>query len=451
MKLTNLVLRNFRNYTACDIGFPRQVTLILGGNAQGKTSLLEAIYFLCTAESHRASPYAELIRYHAEGFYLKGLLNPNGWDASPSLLGEFPDENADEVSLCLEATKWAAGQFKLKKNGVLQTKRSAWLGQFNVVFFAPESLTLVKGAPMERRRFLDLLISQVDKNYLSDLQNYRAVLKQRNELLKQFRTQSRSRHGRRETAQLGVWDELLVESGTPIIVKRLEVLQQLKRYALQKQMSLTGGRETLILTYQPAWQPATKPVDIGSDIDINIDIDIEDDEAARTTVSPYTANSETREKRGTAMKNSAQVCTTFRETLHQARETDLRRGTTTVGPHRDDVLMELETERQGFLIRERARAYGSQGQQRTIALALKLAEVELIRQTTGTPPLVLLDDVVSELDEKRTVFLLDVLQQVNAQTFITATQQASLLNYLEQPAVFTVENGQVFCCSQGVR
>ena len=422
LKLTNLVLRNFRNYTACDIGFPRQVTLILGGNAQGKTSLLEAIYFLCTAESHRASPYAELIRYHAEGFYLKGLLNPNGDE----------DENADEVSLCLEATKWAAGQFKLKKNGVLQTKRSAWLGQFNVVFFAPESLTLVKGAPMERRRFLDLLISQVDKNYLADLQAYRAVLKQRNELLKQFRTHSHRRG--RETAQLGVWDELLVESGTAIIVKRLEVLQQLKRYALQKQKALTGGRETLILTYQPAWQPATKPVDI------------DDDESARTTVLPYTANSGMREKRA---ENDAQVCTTFRETLHQARETDLRRGTTTVGPHRDDVLMELETEREGFLIRERARAYGSQGQQRTIALALKLAEVELIRQTTGSPPLVLLDDVVSELDEKRTVFLLDVLQQVNAQTFITATQQASLLNYLEQPAVFTVENGQVFCCSQG--
>lgn len=397
------------------------MTLILGGNAQGKTSLLEAIYFLCTAESHRASPYAELIRYHAEGFYLKGLLNPNGDE----------DENADEVSLCLEATKWAAGQFKLKKNGVLQTKRSAWLGQFNVVFFAPESLTLVKGAPMERRRFLDLLISQVDKNYLADLQAYRAVLKQRNELLKQFRTQSRRRG--RETSQLGVWDELLVESGTAIIVKRLEVLQQLKRYALQKQKALTGGRETLILTYQPAWQRQHSPL-AGYVLD----------ESARTTVPPYTANSETREKRGTAMKNSAQVCTTFRETLHQAHETDIRRGTTTVGPHRDDVLMELETERQGFLIRERARAYGSQGQQRTIALALKLAEVELIRETTGTPPLVLLDDVVSELDEKRTVFLLDVLQQVNAQTFITATQQASLLNYIEQPAVFTVENGQVF-------
>ena len=115
-----------------------------------------------------------------------------------------------------------------------------------------------------------------------------------------------------------------------------------------------------------------------------------------------------------------------------------------MGPHRDDVLMELETEREGFLIRERARAYGSQGQQRTIALALKLAEVELIRERTGSPPLVLLDDVVSELDDKRAAFLLDVLQQVNAQTFITSTQQCALLHHLDEPAVFTVENGQVF-------
>lgn len=411
MKLTHLVLRNFRNYTECDIRFPRPVSLILGGNAQGKTSLLEAIYFLCTAESHRASPTAELIRYHAEGFYLKGCLNANGDD-----------------TLCLEATKRGAGQFKLKKNGVLQTKRSAWLGQFNVVFFAPESLTLVKGAPLERRRFLDLLISQVDKSYLADLQTYRSVLKQRNELLKQCRagdTLSRK--------PLGVWDELLVESGTAIILKRLEALQQLKRYALQKQMALTGGRETLRLTYQPAWQPQTKPVYQEEGVPhTHRETRKTGDSGART---PFPC---------AAVLSKEQVFSRFRETLRRAHQTDLRRGTTTVGPHRDDVLMELETEREGLLLRERARAYGSQGQQRTIALALKLAEVELIRQTTGSPPLVLLDDVVSELDDKRAAFLLDVLQHVNAQTFITATQQKSLLQHLDEPAVFTVENGQVF-------
>ena len=443
MKLTHLRLRHFRNYTECDIRFPRRVNFILGGNAQGKTSLLEAIYFLCTAESHRASPAAELIRYHAEGFYLKGHLSAN-------------NDESGEDGLCLEATKWAAGQFKLKKNGVLQTKRSAWLGQFNVVCFAPESLTLVKGAPVERRRFLDMLISQVDKNYLSDLQRYRSVLKQRNELLKQFRA------GDSGTAQLGVWDELLVASGSAIIVKRLEVLQLLKRYALQKQAELTGGRETLRLTYQPAWQRVTKPVY---------------EEAALATVSEkgvphrrgytgeteqdfqdveqdfqYVGDSGARESSPcAAVLSEGQICSVFGDTLRRARDTDLRRGTTTVGPHRDDVLMELETEREGFLIRERARAYGSQGQQRTIALALKLAEVELIRERTDSPPLVLLDDVVSELDDKRAAFLLDVLQQVNAQTFITSTQQCELLHHLDEPAVFTVENGRVFCCSQGVR
>lgn len=423
MKLTHLLLRNFRNYTECDIRFPRPVSLILGGNAQGKTSLLEAIYFLCTAESHRASPTAELIRYHAEGFYLKGCLNANGDDA-----------------LCLEATKRGGNHgFHLKKNGVLQTKRSTWLGQFNVVFFAPESLTLVKGAPLERRRFLDLLISQVDKSYLADLQTYRSVLKQRNELLKQYRA------GDTLFRQLGVWDELLVESGTAIILKRLEALQQLKRYALQKQIALTGGRETLRLTYQPAWQPQTKPV--------------YHQEAAPAPLSKEGVPHTHRETRKTgdsgartpfpcaAALSKEQVFSRFRDTLRQAHQTDLRRGTTTVGPHRDDVLMDLETEREGLLIRERARAYGSQGQQRTIALALKLAEVELIRQTTGNPPLVLLDDVVSELDDKRTAFLLDVLQHVNAQTFITATQQKSLLQHLDEPAVFTVENGQVFRCA----
>lgn len=419
MKLTHLVLRNFRNYVNCEIDFPKSVNLIIGGNAQGKTSLLEAIYFLCTAESHRAYPDAELIRYNAEGFYLKGLLNANSCDAG-------------EDEMCLEAAKLAAGQFKLKKNGVLQSKRSAWLGQFKVVFFSPESLTLVKGAPVERRRFLDLLISQVDSRYLAHLQEYRLVLKQRNELLKQIRTSSGG------TGQLAVWDKLLVAAGTAIILKRIEVLQQLKDYALQKQVALTGGREQLVLTYRPAWQRQTE-----SRYEHGFSSQV-----VEGLTDGSALNRQTRETCSSPChREKEQVLSAFNETLRTARETDLRRGTTTVGPHRDDFLMELETEREGFLIRERARAYGSQGQQRTIALALKLAELELIRQTTGSTPIVLLDDVLSELDYKRTAFLLDVLQNVSAQTFITSTQQESLLHHLDEPAVLTVENGQVFWCA----
>ena len=229
MLLSHIVLRNFRNYIDCEVNFPKPVNLIIGGNAQGKTSLLEAIYFLCTAESHRATRDGELIRHNEAGFYLKGTL-----------------ENSSDDVMSLEATKRARGEFKLKKNGVLQTKRSEWIGQFNAVLFSPESLILVKGGPSERRRFLDLLISQIDNNYLKNLQEYRLVLKQRNELLKQIRMALAN------TVQLDVWDKLLIAHGTVIIVKRSEIFHQLKTYATRNHQRLTGGQENLALTYRSA-------------------------------------------------------------------------------------------------------------------------------------------------------------------------------------------------------
>ena len=397
MLLNHIVLRNFRNYIDCEVDFPKSVTLIVGGNAQGKTSLLEAIYFLCTAESHRATHDAELIRHHESGFYLKGILR-NG--------------SNDVVSL--EAMKQARGQFKLRKNGVLQTKRSEWIGQFNAVFFSPESLILVKGGPSERRRFLDLLISQVDSEYLKNLQKYNLVLKQRNELLKQIRAISAS------VAQLDAWNKLLIMHGTAIVVKRLEIFYQLIVYAIQNYQKLAGGQEKLALTYRPAQMP--------------------DDMLMHSS-------------EGIADK----VAKHFSISLNASREADLQRGTTLVGPHRDDFLIELESELKACPVhhngestpqetetfREVARSYGSQGQQRTIALALKLAELELIRYLTGKDPIVLLDDVTSELDDKRVKYLLEVLQNLSAQTFITTTDAEPLVHYLNQPNVLMVENAEI--------
>ncbi len=405
MNLTHIVLRNFRNYVNCEVNFPKPVNLIIGGNAHGKTSLLEAIYFLCTAESHRAYPDAELIRHNEAGFYLKGVFN-----------------SCDDNVTFLEAMKSANGQFKLKKNGVLQAKRSEWMGQFNVVFFSPESLTLVKGAPVERRRFLDLLISQVDRTYLTHLQKYRFVLKQRNELLKQIRA------GNANAAQLCAWDELLVQYGTELIFRRLVVLNQLKMYALQKQVELTGGREKLVLTYRAAWcnQEYTLP-------DVPTADKLEESHCSHKLLIDINRTPEL----------LGQISREFSKALGASQSTDLRRGTTSIGPHRDDVQLELEMHRNGFILREVARAYGSQGQQRTIALALKLAELEFIRETIGRPPIVLLDDVISELDYKRTAFLLDVLQNLSTQTFITATQQESFVNHLDEPCILTVENGHI--------
>ena len=435
MLLNHIILRNFRNYVDCEVSFSKPVNLIVGGNAQGKTSLLEAIYFLCTAESHRATRDAELIRHNAPGFYLKGMLT-----------------NSSDDVIALEVSKRARGQFRLKKNGVLHTKRSEWIGQFNAVFFAPESLILVKGAPAERRRFLDLLIAQTDSNYLQHLQKYQSVLKQRNELLKQTRTTFV------DAAQLDAWDKLLLTYGTVITMKRLEMFHQLKGYAMNNHQKLTGGEESLALTYRSA--------------------------SMRDDASTHTNSLAEPGVESVIVLSESEFIKRFGETLSASRSADLQRGTTLVGPHRDDFLIELENKPCTLLsaealetsdnsgtedepiqfsvaevesfhnryefsgeeigtCREVARAYGSQGQQRTIALALKLAELELIRATTGRDPIVLLDDVTSELDYKRIGYLLGVLQNLSAQTFITATHIEPLVHHLHEPHVLTVKNAQI--------
>ena len=435
MLLNNIVLRNFRNYVDCEVSFSKPVNLIIGGNAQGKTSLLEAIYFLCTAESHRATRDGELIRHNETGFYLQGTLG-----------------NSSNDVMSLEVMKRARGQFKLKKNGVLQTKRSEWIGQFNAVLFSPESLVLVKGGPSERRRFLDLLISQIDNTYLKNLQKYRLVLRQRNELLKQIRTTLA------DAVQLDAWDKLLVAPGTAIIIKRLEIFHELKVYAMQNHQKLTGGKEGLVLTYCSA------------SVREHNTQNTEEEDAENPIDASEAGFLET--------KTATEIAEHFDATLKASRGADLQRGTTLVGPHRDDFLIELENafgisgfdpesesgseatdagkeemdheelqnpfaESEIGAFREGARAYGSQGQQRTIALALKLAELELIRAVTGQDPIVLLDDVTSELDYKRTEYLLNVLQNLSAQTFITATHAEPLVQHLNQPNVLTVENAQV--------
>ena len=425
MLLNHIVLRNFRNYIDCEVSFPKPVNLIVGGNAQGKTSLLEAIYFLCTAESHRATHDAELIRHHESGFYLKGTLR-NG---------------SDDVT-SLEAIKQARGQFRLKKNGILQTKRSEWIGQFNAVFFSPESLTLVKGGPSERRRFLDLLISQIDSEYLKNLQKYNLVLKQRNELLKQIRAAFAN------VTQLDAWDKLLVIHGTAVIIRRLKIFHQLKDHAIRNHQKLTGALENIALTYRSASVPDDTSID-------NI----------TGSTSETLGLNALAEFPGASDKATGgdedKIAKHFGMSLNASREADLQRGTTLVGPHRDDFLIELESEpnestiychsesdsqypdHEAGTFREVARSYGSQGQQRTIALALKLAELELIRHLTGRAPIVLLDDVTSELDYKRIGHLLEVLQNLSAQTFITTTHAEPLVHHLNQPNVLTVENAQI--------
>ena len=398
MRLNQLVLRNFRSYADCEIEFTDRVNLIVGENAQGKTTLLEAIYFLSTAKSHRTYPDNELIRHSESWFYLKGEITAT--DGSPP---NPEPHNLQPLNLMtVEVSNELSGKKRFKFNGIIQKKLSQWIGQFNVVFFSPESLTLVKGSPADRRRFIDLLISQINSAYLNSLQNYQFALKQRNELLKQIRSKQAS------PDFLDPWDDILIDEGISIIQTRVRMFDQLKAYVQAKHTELTGNREILELKYQPSPQRIDEAVE-----------QIRED--------PVTG----------------EATDIFRRGLQSARSYDILRGMTSVGPHRDDFKLILESKSAGTMYFQEAKAFGSQGQQRTIALALKLGELEVIRETTGKTPIVLLDDVFSELDEERSSFLFKLLGRLNAQTFITSTRQEAWIPELGDCRVFTVHDGQV--------
>lgn len=378
MYLERICLRNFRNYKECDITLHSPVTLVVGKNAMGKTSLLESLYFLCTGESHRANSAVELIRHTSEGF---------------AVIGYFRSDKRPDALIRLDAVKPRQGAFRLKTDGVLQRRRSDWIGKFNVVIFSPESLEIVKGSPTFRRRWLDLLLSQLNREYLEELTRYRDILQHRNALLKRIRI------GKGTVGEISVWDGLLLESGVALIGARHTALARLSVVVERTHLSLTGEHEQLLLDYVPG---LTSP-----------DIELAD----ITNLSDY-----------------------FRNALEQARRDELRRGVTLVGPHRDDFILTLET-MDG--LRETARTYASQGQCRTIALALKLAELEFIREDTGVAPLFLLDDVLSELDVKRREYLLAYLQDVSAQTVITATDKDVMGDDLADVHLLVVEEGVI--------
>lgn len=381
MRLNSLVLRNFRNYADCEIEFPDRVNLVVGKNAQGKTNLLEAIHFISTSKSHRTFLDDELIKHDDNWFYLRACI-------ANSQNGDVCD--VDEMKV--EVSKELRGNKKFKVDGSVIPKISAWIGRFQVVFFAPESLSLVKGAPVGRRRFLDTLISQIDRSYLSQLQNYQVTLKQRNQLLKQIRPNYV------EKSLLGPWDGLLAEDGVSIAKTRSSVIQALRIHACENHENLSDNCERLDVVYRPS---------VGEVVDL---------------------------PRDDAIKQ-------FLAKLEGAHSTDSMRGTTSVGPHRDDF--DLMVQGQEDSVFYEAKSYCSQGQQRTIAVALKLAELEVLREHSGSAPVVMLDDVLSELDSVRSKMLFDLLENLDVQTFITMTEMEMWLSPHKDCHIVRVQNGEI--------
>ena len=343
MRITQLTVDNFRNHTHTTLQLSDGVNVLVGPNAQGKTNLLEAIYLSCVGRGWRTSRDNEMVQFGKE----RALVQVTAMKRFGSV------DIAIQLGMGLKKS--------ISINRVPIAKVAELMGQINCIFFSPDELKLVKEAPADRRRFMNIDISQIDKSYFYALTRYNKILQQRNAYLK----------NNNDSRELSIWDDQLIKQGQIIITKRQAFIQKLTPYVIAKHQELTGGQETITLTYE--------------------------------------------------------TCTDLAQELNSARERDLRLRTTTVGPHRDDIAILING--------KDVRIYGSQGQQRTVALSIKLAELDLFTDITGERPILLLDDVFSELDSNRQARLLTALK--NTQAVITATDAPSV------GKVFKVAQGTV--------
>ncbi|WP_459195599.1 DNA replication/repair protein RecF [Wukongibacter baidiensis] len=288
-----------------------------------------------------------------------------------------------EVSV--EFRLWNNKKKQIKTNGLSLTKLSELLGNIYIVIFSPEDLKLIKGGPSERRRFIDREISHINRKYYYDIMSYNKVLLQRNNLLKNIS------YNRKLLKTIDIWDEKLVEYGTGVIFKRMEFINRLNSLSRLMHRKITDGRENLEIKYLS-----------------NIDIDNK--------------------------SSHDEVYKNFKKKLEKKIEIDIKRGFTTVGPHKDDLGVYIED--------KDIRIFGSQGQQRTAALSLKLSEIEIIKGEVGEYPILLLDDVMSELDINRQNFLIKSLK--NVQTFITITEIPELMiPIVNEGNIFKISNGNI--------
>jgi DNA replication and repair protein RecF len=400
MRLTHLSLTNFRNYVRLDLDFSNLITLLQGDNAQGKTNLLEAIYYLATAGSPRARSDRELINWLANE------------EQMPFARLEAQIEGSDalrEVSIVVLTTPDRL-QKEIRINGVKRRVLDL-IGQVKIVLFMPEDIDLIAGSPDARRNYLDTSISQIDRRYWQSLQVYNRVLSQRNSLLRRLREQPG------DPGQLEFWDGRLTEEGSHLIGRRLEIVAELDYLAQGIHPHLTGGEERLRLLYR-----SSLPWEGAEELEIYHQLPLE--------MAPPTAT-----MMETEAPSRPHIKALFQQQLEAQRAQEIERGMTLIGPHRDDLR---------FLVGGVDMCtYGSRGQQRTIAISLKLAEMELIRTETGEEPLLLLDDVMSELDEERRRYLMEAIDR-EQQVIVTTTDLSSFApSFLEQAMVWRIQGGRI--------
>ena len=357
MKINKLSITNFRNYKKQNIKFNKSTNIFIGKNAQGKTSILESIYVLAFTKSHKIFKDADFIYNHAEFAKINAVINLKEKD----------------IELDIVVSKLGK---KAKYNQIELDKLSEYLGLLNVVMFAPEDLDLIKGNPKTRRKFLDLEIGQISKEYLFNLQNYRKILKQRNDLLK-----SMQKKPTKDYLLLDIITEQLIMYQEDILIQRTEFLSKIEELAKKHYAKLSSSKTDLRIDYLPS------------------------------------------------------IRSNFKKEYLNKYQYDIITGTTSLGVHRDEIEFYLDE----FPIK----SHGSQGEQRTAILAIKLALVDFIYIHRKEYPILLLDDVLSELDKTRQNNLLEYIDK-NIQTFITTTELTEIdLTKITDYQVYTIDKGHI--------
>jgi DNA replication and repair protein RecF len=358
MRISHLSLTNFRNYARLELALPTGTIVLFGDNAQGKTSLLEGIYYLATSRSLHATSDRQLINWLALDEPL-----PFARLVAEAQTREGPKRV--EVTLVQEQAGHTQ-RFKkeIRINGVSRRVMDL-LGHITVVMFLPQDLALLEGSPSERRRYLDITLCQTDPHYCQALNKYTKVLSQRNALLRQFQ----ERGGKGDISQSAFWDEELARNGAVIVAGRNQLVQELERGAQRIHRDLSGAGEHLRMRYQPGLDPGSTP-------EGQMAFNAADLGAQALPLLPL-----------------QEIADRFRAQLEACRRLDITRGLTTIGPQRDEMR---------FIVNKRDLGlFGSRGQNRTAVLSLKLAELDWMRGKTGEWPILLLDEVAAELDTHR--------------------------------------------------
>jgi len=410
MQVGRLQLNHFRNYRSLDLVFGDRLNILYGDNAQGKSNILEALSLLSTTRSLRALRESELIFSDEE---------------SAQVTAEIAREREGEAEL--QVSIFQSDKKAVRVNGSKRARVLELLGQFNSVFFGSIDLRIVTGDPSDRRHYLNVEISQISPRYVYDLGHYKRVLEQRNRLLRDLRDRQRPV----EDSGLSVWNEQLVRFGAPIIEKRRFFVDRLAPIADRIHQELTDGNESLLVRYLPS-VPLTPSSGAGFVRDQSPEdryITEAQADASATAVQSVPQSAQA------AVSDTDSIAEAMRRHMECVGADEARRGTTLLGPQRDDL---------GLLINgAEARVFGSQGQQRSAALALKLAEFQLIEDYVGEPPVMLLDDVMSDLDDARRSHLLEWVKR-RCQTFLTCTNLRSFPeSILQEAKIFHVVAGTV--------